>query len=250
MTAYAHPAFAPYLDLLTALGGETALDALNMLARQTDLRHAHSGNLLRFAASSVSASAAHYEESIAASGIVPTRDHNLHDFLNALVWLRFPQLKSALNLRHCQALESQPEERRQRGKLRDQLTLLDESGMLVVSAQENLLELLREKRWVELFWEARAEVRRHMRFVVVGHGLLEKCLAPFPAMTAKCLLLHAPENSLDALDELAAKSIRDAESLELPPLPVQGVPGWDDNESPDYYRNTEIFRPVRPLPAA
>jgi hypothetical protein len=251
LSGFAHPAFEPYRDLLARLAGSMALQALNEIANQMDARHAKSGSALRFASLPGPTTAAQYEQSIAATGIIPTRENNLHDFLNALVWLRFPQLKSELNLRHCEMLERQPGERKQRGRLRDQLTLLDESGMLAISSDPGLLDLLRGKKWTELFWEKRAEVVQHMRFIVVGHGLLEKCLAPFPGMTAKCLFLHTPETCLGALDAFAAKAVRDAESLELPPLPVQGVPGWDDNACRAYYQNTEIFRPARtPPPAA
>jgi len=245
---FAHPAFSPYRDMLATLDGKTSLGALNALAAELNLHHGDKA--LRFAAPTSPLSAAGYETGIAASGLVPTREDNWHDFLNALVWLRFPRLKSAINLQHCRTLEQEPDERKQRGRLRDQLTLLDESGLLAVSSKPDLLELLREKRWLELFWEAREDVSRHMRFLVVGHGLLEKCLAPFPGMTAKCLFLHTQENRRDAPDELAAASIRAAEMLELPPLPVQGIPGWDANESKVYYQNTKIFRPARtPLQA-
>jgi hypothetical protein len=246
---YSHPAFSPYQELLAVLAGDTSPDALNRLAARLDRRHTCHASTLRFD-NSGSASAAEYETGIAASGVVPTREHNLHDFLNALVWLRFPRLKSALNLRHCQAVAHQPEEHKQRGRLRDQLTLLDESGLLAVSSRPELLELLRRKCWEELFWKARAEVMAHMRFIVVGHGLLEKCLAPFPGMTAKCLLLHTAESRLEAIDELAAATIREAETLDLPPLPVQGVPGWDTNDFQAYYQNTEVFRPARTRPPA
>ena len=244
---YSHPAFAPYRELLTALNGDTSLSALNALAAAMDIRHG--GKPLRFTASNGPLSAAGYETAIGTRGQVPTRENNPHDFLNALVWLRFPQLKSALNLRHCQALALHPDEGKQRGRLRDQLTLLDESGLLVSSAKPELLERLREKCWVELFWEARAEVIEHMQFIVVGHGLLDKCLTPFPAMTGKCLFLHTAENSLAALDALAAGTVCDAEALELPPLPIQGVPGWDSNDEPAYYRNADIFRPKQSLGA-
>lgn len=240
---FAHPAFSPYRDLLDTLDGKTSLDALNALAAELNIHHGN--NALRFTTSSGPLSAAGYETAIAASGLVPTRDDNLHDFLNALVWLRFPLLKSAINLRHCRTLEQQAGERKQRGRLRDQLTLLDESGLLAVSSKPDLLELLRGKNWVELFWAARADVIQHMRFIVVGHGLLEKCLAPFPGMTAKCLFMPTHENRLDALDEGAAATIHAAEMLELPPLPVQGIPGWADNESEACYRDMAIFRPPR-----
>lgn len=246
---FAHPAFAPYRDLLDALGGNTSAEALSALATELNLHHA--GKALRFSAASGPVSVAGYETAIAASGIVPTRAGNLHDFLNALVWLRFPRLKSAINLRHCRTLEQEPGECKQRGRMRDQLTLLDESGLLAISSRPALLELLRGKSWTDLFWIARADVVQHMRFIVVGHGLLEKCLAPFPGMTAKCLFLPTQENSPAALDGLAAATVRDAETLDLPPLPVQGIPGWDDNDNEDYYRNAAIFRPARTLhPAA
>src|SRR5438874_9678511 len=41
----------------------------------------------------------HYEQRIAARGEIATRAGNWHDLLNALVWLRFPQLKQVLNAR-------------------------------------------------------------------------------------------------------------------------------------------------------
>lgn len=240
---FSHPAFAPYRDLLSVLGINDCLDAFNALAAELNIKHGN--NRLRFAASSRPLSAADYETGIASSGIVPTREHNMHDFLNALVWLRFPKLKSALNLRHCQALEQRPDEHRHRGKLRDQLTLLDESGLLVTSSKPDLLELLRGKCWVELFWNKRPDVMQNMQFIVVGHGLLEKCLAPFPGMTAKCLFLHTHERKPELLDEISAAIVRDADNLDLPPLPIQGIPGWDSNENKAYYQDTKIFRPAR-----
>ena len=245
MTDFAHPAFGPYRDLLARLGGKTGLEELNDIARQTNALHPGSGRPLRFSASSPASSAAQYEQAIAATGSVPTRENNLHDFFNALVWLRFPRLKSALNLRHCQMLQAQPHEEKRRGRLRDALTLLDESGMLVASSRPALLELLRAKEWVELFRNRRMQVLRHARFIVVGHGLMEKCLAPFPGMTAKCLLLHTPETGAGAIDLLAATAVRDAQVLELPPLPIQGIHGWDAGQDLAYYGNTAIFRPAR-----
>lgn len=245
MNDYAHPAFDPYRDLLSSLDGSRDLHALNELAERLDLRHAHTARPLRFAILPGSCAAAQYEQAIADSGKVQTREDNLHDFLNALAWLRFPLLKSALNLRHCEMLALHPGEKTKRGRLRDQLTLLDESGALVACADPKLIELLRAKRWVELLWDAHNEVARHMHFLVVGHGLLEKCLAPFPGMTAKCQLLHTGATEADAIDRLAADAVRDAQMLELPPLPIQGIPGWESGQDLAYYRNTAIFRPAK-----
>lgn len=249
MNGYDHPAFEPYRELLAELDGRRDADALNRLAERLDVRLAHTGAPLRFARLEGGCKAADYELGIAESGIVPTRPDNLHDFFNALVWLRFPWLKSALNRRHAERLATHPEERRQRGRLRDQLTLLDENGMLVVAAEPPLLERLRARHWVELFWENRETVARAMRFVVVGHGLLEKCLTPFPGLTAKCLLLDGRETAPEALDALAAATVLATENLELPPLPIAGVPGWDGRQDRRFYENTAIFRlPRRPAP--
>jgi hypothetical protein len=102
--------------------------------------------------------------------------------------------------------------------------------------------LLQEKRWVDLFWNAREEVVRHMTFIVVGHGLLEKCIRPFASMTGKCLLIETSETLPEKLDSLAAGRVSHATMLTLPPLPVLGIPGWDSNDSINYYQNASVFR--------
>lgn len=241
---FSHPAFAPYRVLLGTLADLNTC-AFNRLSERLDLRHAN-GRVLRFSPSSKPCSAAAYEAGIAASGCVPTRENNMHDFLNALVWLQFPQLKSAINLAHCRMLAHATVT--QRGRLRDQLTLLDESGVLVASPHANLFDLLHKHEWETLFWTERHMVESGMTFIVVGHGLLEKCLRPFAGMTGKCLLLESAETALPGLDNLAAQCVSHADSLELKPLPVLGIPGWDENSAPEYYRNTDVFRPLQKRP--
>lgn len=238
---FSHPAFTPYQSLIEKLGpGGNSIASLNAMAASLNLHHGN-GNALGFESGDMPDHAAEYEQGIFDGGRIPTRENNLHDFLNALVWLRFPKLKSALNLRHCEKL-AQPEERRQRGKLRDQLTLLDESGVLIASPRRDMLNLLHGKRWVDLFWQAREEVVTHMTFIVVGHGLLEKCMRPFASMTGKCLLIETGETLPEKLDSQAATEIEHASMLTLPPLPVLGIPHWDDNNNIRYYQNTQVFR--------
>jgi hypothetical protein len=240
---FSHAAFAPYRPLMDESLPQQGTDSLNTLAARHGIRH-DNGSTLRFVPANRAGSAADYEQSINRTAHIPTREDNLHDFLNALVWLRFPRLKSALNLRHCQMLEH-AQERRQRGRLRDQLTLLDESGVLVASPRRDLLDLLRDKRWVELFWQGRDDVAKHMTFIVVGHGLLEKCARPFSGMTGKCLIMETDETRPQELDRLAAKRVNNASALSLPPLPILGIPDWDNNDSLRYYQNTDVFRPKR-----
>jgi hypothetical protein len=242
-----HPAFAPYRELIDALGlAQTlpSMDTLNALAAARGTTQAR-GLPLRFFAPDGRLAARDYETRILETGQVPSRPDTWHDVLNALVWLRFPRFKAALNAAHgaAIALETGP----RRGRRRDALTVLDESGVWVISRDPALPALLAERAWHALFWEARSRVETGMHFVAVGHALLEKALAPYPAMTGKCLTLIADSPDLDAADVQAARELGAIDTpRQLPPLPVQGIPGWDAvNAQSAYYANREVFRPPR-----
>lgn len=246
-----HAAFAPYRELIDALDLARArpspspdtLDALNALAAARGTTQAR-GLPLRFFVPDGRLSARDYESHILHSGQVPTRPDTWHDVLNALVWLRFPRFKAALNAAHGEAIALETDTRR--GRRRDALTVLDESGVWVLSRDPALPEWLAGRAWRALFWDARARVEADMRFVVVGHALLEKALAPYPSMTGKCLTLISDSLSPDAADAQAAREL-DAITTprQLAPLPVQGIPGWDAaNDDPAYYANQAIFRPA------
>ncbi len=245
--SFDHPAFAPYRELIDALGlaqGRPSMEALNALAGARGTTQAR-GLPLRFFAPDGRLSARDYETHILHSGQVPTRADTWHDVLNALVWLRFPRFKAALNAAHGEAIALETEARR--GRRRDALTVLDESGVWVISRDPALPEWLAGRAWQALFWQARARVERDMRFVVVGHALLEKALAPFPAMTGKCLTLMSDSLDPDAADALAAAALETVDTpRQLAPLPIRGIPGWDAaNGCAAYYANESIFRPAR-----
>ena len=244
---FEHPAFAPYRALIDTLELARALpplDALNAQAAALGTRNA-SGLPLRFIAPDGRLSARDYETHILQTGQVPTRADTWHDVLNALVWLRFPRFKSALNAAHGIAIAG--ETGSTRGRRRDALTVLDESGVWVLSRDPALPALLAERAWQSLFWEHRHAVETAMRFVVVGHALLEKVLAPYPAMTGKCLLLGSDSLDPDAAEALAVTALGTIDTpRQLAPLPIQGIPGWDAvNANAAYYANRDIFRPAR-----
>ena len=240
-----HPAFDPYRTLIESLAleqGFPAVNALSTAADQLGIVNAH-GKPLRFAKPDSRLSARDYETGILLSGCVPTRADNVHDLMNALVWLRFPRFKAALNERHVAAIAAEPGP--QRGRRRDALTVLDESGIWVASLAGDLALALRGREWEQLFWNRRDEVDSRMLFVVVGHALLEKILAPYPSMTGKCLLLESQSLALDNAEAAAVAALAALDNpRQLPPLPVLGIPYWDDNASVAYYRNAEIFRPL------
>ncbi|MDP2265850.1 MAG: DUF3025 domain-containing protein [Thiobacillus sp.] len=243
--SFSHPAFAPYRVLIHELALASALpslDRLNMLAAALGTTQGH-GLPLRFFAPDRRLSAREYETHILQTGQVPTRPDTWHDVLNALVWLRFPRFKSALNVAHGEAFITETDN--QRGRRRDAMTVLDESGVWVISQDPHLPELLTACAWQTLFCEHRPDVESRMNFVVVGHALLEKVLAPYPSMTGKCLMLNSPILDPDLVEQQAVNSLRAIESpRQLSPLPIQGIPGWDAENAVDaYYANQKIFRP-------
>lgn len=203
-----------------------------------------------------------YEARIYARGELEVREGEWHDLFNVLAWLAYRRSKAALNERHNTA--SRPGEMRdsaagarvgRRGRVRDALTLFDESGAIVVSSEPDLLEDVRAFRWKRLFSERRECVRRAMRFYLFGHALFEKALQPYVGMTAHAMLLPVVagfmdeplERQTEALDERIAAAIRGlANPQSLAPLPVLGVPGWwNENESEAFYDNAAYFRPGR-----
>ena len=200
---------------------------------------------------------AQYEIRVFENGEVQTRPDNWHDLFNALAWLSYPRTKAVLNRRHCEEIRARHGELL-RGTARDVLTLFDEGGMIVATADPELGSLLRESSWKDLFWVHRADVVRRMRFFVFGHALCEKALEPYKGVTAKALilecgpgLLEAPlELQLPELDARAADYFSGegalASTRTLPPLPILGIPGWEpENEREAYYDDRVQFRPSR-----
>ena len=169
------PLFAPLHTVIAKLGceGFPTLEALNaLLAAHQPQISLHSGAALRFVAqgSGKLTFESQYEPRCYLSGEVQTREDNLHDLFNALVWLIYPKSKAAINARHYDALTrlaAAPEASSMRGAVRDTSTLLDESGVIVVCADDELAGLLKDFQWKALFWQRRAEVQASMGFFPV-----------------------------------------------------------------------------------
>jgi Protein of unknown function (DUF3025) len=249
-----HRAFDAIREALRECEGEgenwPSLCVLNEIAVKRRVVNTN-GRAIRFVAPvDATSSAMQYETSIAATGEIPTRE-NFHDLFNALQWLSFPKLKDAINAGHVRLLQERGEaEARERSVPRDVLTMFDESGIIVASSDESLLQLIRDFSWRTVFVERREQVKRDVRFLLCGHGLLEKSLAPFIGITAKAILLHVDANTLDdpaALDSKAAEWLSTSENLtdarHLSPMPLLGIPGWDArSEDAAFYDNTQYFR--------
>ena len=197
-----------------------------------------------------------FEQRAYLRGDVQVRALDWHDLFNALVWISFPTTKAVINARHFEVLYEGG--RGNRPPQRDALTLFDEDGVVVLSSDPELLELVRDFRWKALFWERREQVRGRMRCFVFGHALYQKALTPFIGLTGKAVLLEVPQGFLELslqaqvedADRRLAAHVWDRSHLcrgrELAPLPVLGVPGWwPDNDEEAFYDNAAYFRPGR-----
>jgi hypothetical protein len=201
-----------------------------------------------------------YEQHIFHTGQVSTRAENWHDLFNALVWSRFPRFKSAMNAMHVAQQNAAQTDRR--GRLRDALTLMDESGAIVVSARKALLTAISGHDWRVVFesWfsgQPAPGQSGQLKLFVCGHALLEKFLQPYKAITAKVLLLMVDEatfalsreKQLAWLDHNLAGELLTGRLFNSPsdlaPLPLMGIPGWWPLGSQDeaFYADTDVFRP-------
>lgn len=248
---YASHLFDPLRQWLDRLPQQPDTRAVAELAKQFPI-HTENGQRVSFVPPQSDGQV--YECRIWESGEVETRPDNWHDFFNALVWLSFPQTKVAISAAHVRAMQAPGETR---NTARDALTHFDECGIVVLSSQPELLDLLRQFCWKELFVERRSEVLRCMRFVIFGHATYEQMLKPFRGLAAKSVLYPVSEDLLlmpveaqrTVVDGMLAADLtsgRYTRPRDFQPLPLLGIPGaTPDNEDPAYYDDTWQFRPGR-----
>jgi len=130
--------------------------------------------------------------------------------------------------------------------------------VIVICSDAELVALLRDFRWKELFWQRREQVRAQMGFYLFGHGLYEKALHPYIGLTGQGLVLAVGQEFFAwpllrqqaHLDGLVADYLHAPQhcrsTRELTPVPLLGLPGWTaDNDCAGYYDNTSYFRPGR-----
>ncbi|HEX7917175.1 DUF3025 domain-containing protein [Rudaea sp.] len=195
----------------------------------------------------------HYEARIAECQQVATRAENWHDLLNALIWLRYPAIKSALNARQLAGIATVGPKRRTRAQYA--LTHFDEAGVIVQTSDPWLLALWDAHNWHGLFWRERvAWSDGRIRVDVFGHALLEHALQPGQLLVGKALvIMPGADMSARVAHAIGAGELLN-DPLELRPLPLSGIPGWHvGNADEGFYANAPCFRARRegrsyPLP--
>jgi len=210
-----------------------------------DLRTAVSSGVPAFVPSVETLGALAYEKRVHA-GEIPTRDI-AHDWYNGQVWLKYPKAKHFINRKHVADSNGHTvQSANGRSRLRDALTLFDESGALLLTTDPNLSVALLGHDWSSLFefdrdtWSARARV------LVFGHGLLDAMHKPHKGLCAKAIPVCVPDLDLgpDQLQTLVLNVVQSiVDPANLSPLPVMGIPGWfAESESPGYYADTSVYR--------
>ncbi len=242
------PCWDGYRELLGQLsaGSFPGTGALNrLLSRETSSR---GGAAIRFVPASL-LPGVQYEKHIYETGEVSTRENSWHDLFNALAWCRLPKLKAAMNARHYEEVDQERGGRR--GKLRDSLTLLDESGVIVAGSNPDVLQALVSRDWTSAFVTHRAAWRSELQVLICGHALLEKFLNPYKSMTAHALILQTIDQpSWEQLDVQLGAALSDRRLFNSPaglsPLPLMGIPGWwlGGEQNADFYADRDVFRPV------
>ena len=165
-----------------------------------------------------------------------------------------------MNARHFGEIQRQSGT--ERGRARDALTLWDECGVIVASANNQVLEDLAGRNWKSAFQDSAHLWQNDIRVFICGHALLEKFLNPYKAITAHALLVQLDLDSfptdraklLAELDRSLASKLLQGKLIkttaDLSPLPLAGIPGWWNRceQDDDFYADTSVFRiPAVPI---
>jgi hypothetical protein len=236
---------AAWRDHAALLEGEwPSIDALN--------RHRPADMAQRFVAQTpdLLTDGLHYERRIDERGEIATREGNWHDLLNALVWLRYPMLKQALNRRQIAEIARMGPKQRSRAQYA--MTHFDEGGVIVEVRDPALLALWDAHDWHGLLWRHRqAWLDGSIRLELFGHALLELALNPDKLLVGKTLLFEwgGDDDAARLMDRCveaigSGRLLRDP--LELRPLPLSGIPLWRaDNADEAFHRSTICYQPRR-----
>ncbi|MGV6851186.1 MAG: DUF3025 domain-containing protein [bacterium] len=195
-----------------------------------------------------------YETRVGTTGVVETRMNSWHDTLNAYVWSRYPNIKISLNACHLREIDQHQSETRT--VIRDALTHFDECGIIVLSSQANLLDLIDKQQWQSLFIDHRDCWGKTLKVLLFGHATMELCRKPHIGLTAKAMLIEVEPTMMELSDnqlrikiDQSIAQLIDRNQLSKPadlaPLPVLGVPGAYPDQGLDFYSNSAYFCPWR-----
>ncbi|MFL4620249.1 DUF3025 domain-containing protein [Stenotrophomonas maltophilia] len=236
---FAHPVFAGLRDVHDLLASPEWPSIAALEARLT-----LPGKHLVEQDAALLADGLHYEARIA-QGRIATRADNWHDLFNALVWARYPQLKQVLNVQQCRHIASMPPGQRNRAQAA--LTQFDETGVIVRVRDEDVLAAWDVHDWPALFEPARWQSGDIAIAAIFGHALMEQALLPGRLLVGKCVVVHGEVDDacVDAVASAIVEGRAVTDPLQLRPLPLAGIPGWQQGQDATFYADAAYFRPLR-----
>ncbi|MGO1249735.1 DUF3025 domain-containing protein [Psychrobacter sp.] len=232
----------------------------------TEPTHHHQAQTLRFVSQAALPEGESYECFIGESGNIPTRD-NLHDLFNGSIWLTFPKTKALLNHYHMLEIAEQGVSE-SRGRVRDTITVFDENGAVLVTADASIGDALIDFDWQASLvntrkqWDDPKQPNPHAEAAVYifGHALLEQLIHPRKPLCAHSIVINVTADffalslsqRMQHLDDRVANymgtllSQQGVTPRQLAPLPILGVPYfWEENHDSHFYEDTYVFRSGR-----
>ncbi len=233
---------------------------------QTKPAHNNQAHTLKFVSQNALPEGEAYESFIATTGNIPTRD-NLHDLFNGSIWLTFPKTKALLNHYHMLEIEQQGIGV-SRGRVRDTITVFDENGAVLVTADPSIGEALIDFDWQGSLveprekWDNPKQLNSHSQAAVYifGHALLEQLIQPRKPLCAHSIVINVTQDffALSLSERMQYLDNKVAEHMDkllsqngitprqLAPLPILGVPHfWPENADSSFYDDNYVFRSGR-----
>jgi hypothetical protein len=253
----AHPLLRAWLDTTSPLPGLEELEARRLRAQHDD---GIARPAFRAQTRALLDDGLHYETRIATHRVLATRERDAHDAFNALVWLRHPELKWALNTRQAADVARIGAKQRTRGQCA--LTHFDEAGAIAWLASPRSLAAWDAHDWAALFVDGHDAWGSEIAVTVFGHALAEHVWNGHVLPVAKCLVVEVDRDALRARADGAAlvPRWREAEAAlaaaigagsvladpqELRPLPLAGLRGWHEGATAGLVARAPCFRPLR-----
>jgi hypothetical protein len=197
-----------------------------------------------------------YEQRIAEKRQLASRVGSLHDYYSALMWLRFPAVKQAVNALQMAGIVAHGT--KQRSSHQQSITHLDEAGAWIACADPALLALIDNHQWRELFFDQRAAWGQQIEARVFGHAIYELLHSPERLLAAKVVwvlvdadFFQQSEAEKDrVLDPIIASALLEKTAAADPKLlstvPLSGIPGWFANQDAAFYDSAPCFRSKPP----
>ena len=247
-TIFRHPVFSDVIEYLAWAESEQWPSVESLNCSPETLVHANTHKPLVFERQTAELlnDEMHYEQRIYQRGIIATRENNWHDLFNAMMWLKYPNIKSALNFRQWNDIEQHGLKTRTPSQCA--MTLFDEAGAVVIMPSE-MLECWKRHDWHGLFIEhADAWRTGQAQVAVFGHALLDHALVTETLLVAKCIVLEEKSDLAICLEQVA-NDIQAGKCLlansELRTLPLCGIPSWHSaTNSAEFVRTAACFSPL------